>query len=340
MLKIKHYPYTIKLKRPFNLAHGSRVSTPAVLVEIFMDGKIGYGEASLPPYLGESQQNVVDFLDTLPVLAFNPENISETIEHIEQSAKGNNAAKAAMDIALHDLAGKLLGKNCSELLHIQNKEFPLSSYTIAIDSPKNIRERIKEAESFQSYKIKLGGNNDHEMVQTVVAETSKPFSVDVNQGWVNKFKALDFVKMLEDLNCQYIEQPFQREMVKETLWLADRVSIPVIADEAVKRLQDIEEVNGIYHGINIKLMKSTGLNEGLKMAQLARQKNMKLVIGSMTETSCGITAAAHLSPLADWADLDSSFLIAEDPFYGAEIVDGRVSLDTKLPGLGIQKKFL
>jgi L-Ala-D/L-Glu epimerase len=215
--------------------------------------------------------------------------------------------------------------------------FKQSSFTISIDSPKNIRERIKEAELFGFYKVKLGGGIDYEMIETLVSETDKPFSVDVNQGWVNKFKALDFVKMLQDLNCQYIEQPFQKEMIKETLWLADRVSLPVIADEALRRFSDIDQVDGIYHGINIKLMKSTGIAEAVKMIASARNKNMKLVLGSMVESSCGISAAAILSPLADWVDLDSSFLISNDPFRGAEIYEGKVVFDKTLPGIGVKK---
>ncbi|MBA3899871.1 MAG: dipeptide epimerase [Bacteroidetes bacterium] len=336
-MKIKQYSFTLNLKRPFNLAHGSRTTTPIVLVELSSDGKVGYGEASLPPYLGETQESVAKFIDSIPELNFNPEDIFGMIQQIDKIAIGNNAAKAALDIALHDLAGKVMNKGCSELLKLPEMDFPITSFTISIDTPKNIRERIKEADSFHFYKVKLGGSNDMEMIQALTSETKKPFSVDVNQGWINKYKALDFVKMLQDLNCQYIEQPFQKEMIKETLWLADRASLPIIADESVKRLDDISEVDGIYHGINIKLMKSTGITEAMKMITLARQKQMKVVFGSMVESSCGITAAAHLAPLSDWVDLDSSFLISGDPFRGAEIIDGKICHDKNLPGLGISK---
>lgn len=337
-MKLIIYPYTLKLKYPFTLASGSRTTTPVVLVEMEHQGLTGYGEASLPPYLDETQESVIKFLNSIDLSKISENlNISDVTDYVDRLALNNTAAKAAIDIALHDLKGKILNKSCTEFLNIPAKDYPVSSYTIGMDSPENIEKKIKEADNFDLFKIKLGGNNDREIIEAVKKCTNKAFTVDVNQGWRNKFQALDFIKGLEENNCVYVEQPFSKEMIKETRWISDRSSIPIIADEAVQRLVDIDKVNGIYHGINIKLMKCTGINEALKMIQLAKEKRMKVIIGSMTETSCGNTAAAHLTPLADWADLDSSYLIINDLFEGVKIVGGRVFLEKNKPGIGVKK---
>lgn len=336
-LKLNFYSYTLSLKYPFTLASGSRTTTPIILTEIENDGITGYGEASLPPYLGETQQSVMNFLKKINFSKTDPLNISDFIAYIDQLAPGNTAAKASIDIALHDLKGKVLNKTCPELLEISIRDYPLSSYTIGIDSVQNVKKKIKEAENFNFFKIKLGSNYDKEIIEAVRNSTDKPFSVDVNQGWTNKYFALDFIKMLEDYNCIYVEQPLPKEKIKETRWIADRSSVPIIADEAVQRLNDIHNVDGIYHGINIKLMKCTGLNEALKMIDLAKKKQMRTIIGSMTETSCGIAAASHLSSLVEWADLDSSYLITNDPFEGIKVVNGRVVPEKNKPGIGIKK---
>ncbi|HET6244403.1 MAG: dipeptide epimerase [Bacteroidetes bacterium] len=326
------------LKYPFTLSMGSRTSTPIILTEIEHNGLIGFGEASLPPYLGETQKSVIDFLKKINFSnLIDPLNIADFIIYIDKLDPGNTAAKASIDIALHDLKGKLLKKNCSEFLNLPNNEYPVSSYTIGIDSLEKTKNKIAEAKDFNFFKIKLGSNYDKEIIETVIKNTDKPFAVDVNQGWKNKYSALDFVKMLEDYNCTYIEQPLPKEMIKETRWLADRSSVPIIADEAVQRINDINNADGIYHGINIKLMKCTGLNEALKMIELGREKQMKIIIGSMTETSCGIAAASHISTLADWADLDSSYLITNDLFEGIKIANGCIIPKKNKPGIGIEK---
>ncbi|MDQ3192848.1 MAG: dipeptide epimerase [Bacteroidota bacterium] len=337
-MKLNFYSYTINLKHPFTLASGSRTTTPLVLTEIEHDGIIGYGEASLPPYLGETQQSVKDYLGRIHFPnKFDPLQISDFIADIDKLAPGNTAAKASVDIALHDLKGKLLNKNCSEFLNIQSQKKCESSLTIGIDSIPIIIKKIQEADNFNYFKIKLGSSNDKEIIEAVLKTTHKPFCVDVNQGWRNKYQALDFIKLLEDCNCIYIEQPLPKELIKETRWLADRSSVPIIADEAIQRFNDIKNANGIYHGINIKLMKCTGLNEALRMIAEAREKQMKIIIGSMTETSCALSAASLLSPLADWADLDSQYLITNDLFEGMKILNGQIITEKNKPGIGIKK---
>jgi L-Ala-D/L-Glu epimerase len=338
-LKLTFYPYTLHLKRPFTLASGSRSTTPIVIMELLYMGEIGYGEASLPPYLGETQETVGSFLKLIDVSKLDPFNIEQSLEYIDSLAPANNAAKASVDFALFDLLGKIKNESCFDILKIKEC-FPVpSSYTIAIDFPKNILERIEDAKEFKILKVKLGGKDDHLTIKTILEASDKPFCVDINQGWTNKYLALDFIKMLQDNNCLYIEQPFAKEMVRETLWVSDRSDIPVIADEAVKVFADIAPLDGIYHGINIKLMKSCGLLQAKKMVEFAREKKLKTVIGSMTETSLGITAAANFSCLTDWVDLDSSHLIVDDPFSGVKIKEGLISPENKLPGIGVVKKL-
>ena len=190
-----------------------------------------------------------------------------------------------------------------------------------------MQEKIREAEAYPKLKIKVGTDNDEEILKAVREVTDKPLRVDANEGWKTKEEALEKIKWLESLNVEFIEQPLPATMLEETRWLRDRINIPIVADEAVKSAADIPKLAQAYDGINIKLMKSGGIQEALRMIWMARSLGLKIMLGCMVESSCAISAAAHISPLVDWADLDGNLLIANDPFKGVTVEDGKLILN-------------
>jgi len=330
-------PYELKLKHVFTVASGSRSTTPVMLTSITWKDIVGYGEASMPPYLGESHATAHAFLSKVDLTSFNsPFLIEDILTYVDQVAPGNYAAKASVDIALHDLVGKLMQQPWHRIWGLNPEHAPVTSFTIGIDKPEIVREKTLEASSFRLLKVKLGGGNDKEMIETVRSVTRVPLGVDVNQGWKNKHEALDMIHWLKEQGVIYIEQPLPGTEIDNIAWITGESPIPVIADEAVQRPTDVNKAHGVYSGINIKLMKCGGLRAAYTMVSMARSLGLKVMIGCMTETSCAVTAAAQLAPLADWADLDGNLLISNDPFEGLRIMDGRVVIP-ELPGIGVIK---
>lgn len=333
-LKLSFKPNELKLRHAFNLARNSRTTTPDVLVQLEYDGIVGYGEASMPPYLGESIESVTKFLGNLDLGQFNdPFRIEEILSYVDGTAPDNRAAKASVDIALHDLLGKIMGQPWYKIWGLSPEKTPNTSFTIGIDKADVVRQKVDEAAPYKVIKVKMGLDNDKELVEIIRSKTDKPLCVDANQGWTDKEKALDMCHWLKERGCMFVEQPFDKKMIDETAWLRERSPLPIIADEFCQRIPDVMRAYQVYDGINIKLMKSTGLHEAYKMAVLAKSLGMKLMIGCMTETSCAISAAAQLVPMADWVDLDGNLLIANDSFDGVKVVDGKITLTDK-PGIG------
>lgn len=336
-MKLRFYPYTLELKHTFTVATASRKVTPVMMVEIEYDGVIGYGEASMPPYLGESHQTASEFLSKVDLEQFpDPFKLEEILAYVDSIAPGNPAAKASIDIALHDLLGKLMGQPWYKIWGLNPEKTPYTSFTIGIDKPDIVKQKVKEAEQYKILKVKLGLDNDKEMIETIRSVTDKPIRCDVNQGWKDKDQALKMIEWLATKRVEFIEQPMPKEWYNEHAWLRERSPLPIIGDESVQRLPDIKKAYGVYDGINVKLMKATGMREAYKMILLAKSLDMKVMIGCMTETSCAISAAAQLSPLVDWADLDGAELISNDLFEGTKIIDGKVTL-SQLPGIGVKK---
>jgi len=334
-LVLSFSPYELKLRHSFNLAKYSRTTTPDVQVQIEYDGIIGYGEASMPPYLGESVSSVVSFLSKLDLSQFSdPFRIEEIHEYMESVAPNNRAAKASVDIALHDLLGKIMGQPWYKIWGLNPEKTPDTSFTIGIDTAEVVRQKVDEASPYNVLKVKMGLDNDKELVDIIRSKTDRPICVDANQGWNSKEKALEMCHWLAERNCLFVEQPLPKEMLDETAWLRERSPLPIIADEFLQRLPDVRRAAQAYDGINIKLMKSTGMHEAYKMAVLARALGMKVMLGCMTETSCAVTAAAQLSPMVDWADLDGNLLIANDCFDGIKIANGKVTIPDR-PGIGV-----
>ena len=334
-MTLKFLPFELKLRHAFNLAKYSRTSTPGVQVKIEYEGVVGYGEASMPPYLGESIETVTKFLSKVDLSQFNdPFKMEEILAYVDALEPENRAAKASVDIALHDLVGKLIGQPWYKIWGLSIDKIPQSSFTIGIDTPEVVKQKIKEADDYKVIKIKLGLDNDKEMIDIIRQCTDRPICVDANRGWKTKEQAMQIIEYLADKNCLFIEQPMMEECLDDTAWIRERSPIPIIADEVFHRLPDIVKLKDYYDGINIKLMKSTGMSEAYKMITLARAFGMKIMCGCMTETSCAIAAAAQLSPLIDWADLDGNVLIADDIFDGIKVIDGKVTPSDK-PGIGI-----
>lgn len=336
-LRLAFFPYELKLRHAFNLARSSRTTTPDVQVEIEFDGVKGYGEASMPPYLGESVESVCRFLGRLDLGQFSdPFRIEEIHEYMESVAPDNRAAKASVDIALHDLCGKIMGQPWYKIWGLDPGRTPCTSYTIGIDTPEVVRQKVAEAAPYRVLKVKMGLDNDRELVETIrECRPDVPLCVDANQGWNDRARALEMCHWLKERGCMFVEQPFDKSRLDDAAWLTERSPMPVIADEAVQRLTDVGRLAGAYSGINIKLMKSTGMHEAYQMAVLARALGMKVMLGCMTETSCAVTAAAQLSPMADYADLDGNLLISNDRFDGLTIENGRVIIPSR-PGIGVK----
>lgn len=336
-LKLSYRPYDLQLKHTFTVAEYSRNTTPVVLTELEYDGITGYGEASMPPYLGESHETVLKFLSKVDMEQFtDPFRMDEILEYIDSVDKGNRAAKASVDIALHDLVGKIVNQPLYRLWGLTPEDTPVTSFTIGIDKPDVVVAKTKEASRFKVLKVKLGRGNDKEMINAVRSVTDVPLYVDVNQGWTDKHKALEMIHWLKEQGVIFVEQPLPKERMNDMAWLTQHSPLPTMADEAFQRLSDVAKFKDVYSGINIKLMKSTGLREAHKMITVARALDMKVMMGCMTETSCAVSAAAQLSPLVDWADLDGNLLIKNDVYEGVKVINGKLTLND-LPGIGVRK---
>lgn len=338
-LTLKWMPFDALLKHPFTIANFTRTTTPIVLTEISWNGYTGYGEASMPPYLGETQASVMEFLKKIDLSKFkDPFQIQDILNYVDSIAINNTAAKAAVDIALHDLVGKILGQPWWKIWGFNSQTTPDTSFTVGLDTEEVVKQKTREAAPYNIIKVKLGRDDatDRMMINTIRSVTDKTIYIDANQGWRDKHYALDMIHWLNTKGVTMIEQPMPKLWLDETAWLTERSPLPVIADEACQRLTDITKLKGAYHGINIKLMKCTGMREAREMITYARSLNMRLMIGCMTETSCAISAAAQLATETEWADLDGNLLISNDIFDGVKIVDGKITLNDK-PGIGVVK---
>ena len=332
-------PYPLQLRHTFTVATCSRTTTPDVLVEIEHEGVVGFGEASMPPYLGESIESVCAFLSGVNLSQFSdPMQTAEILAYVDALAPGNCAAKASVDIALHDLQGKLTGRTARQIL-TGKEDFPSfqlpTTYTIGIDTAEVVQQKVQEVEGlYRRLKVKVGVPGDHELIQAIREVSDLPLTVDANQGWTDRAKALDEIEWLATQGCIMVEQPMSKLNLEDHAWLTARSPLPIIADESVQRLSDLPRLADSFTGINIKLMKCTGLYEAYRMIQEAQRLGMKVMVGCMTETSCAVSAAAQLAEFADFADLDGNLLISNDPFEGMKIVDGWIT-PTHLPGIGV-----
>ena len=338
-MKLTFRPYDLQLKHVFTISNFSRSTTPVVLTEIEYDGITGYGEASLPPYLGETQASVQDFLKKINLEQFSsPFELEDILGYIDKIAENNTAAKASVDIALHDLVGKIMGQPWYKICGLDKSKAPSTTFTIGIDTPEVVRQKTQEAAPlFNVLKVKLGHEGDKEMIEAIRSVTDKPIAVDANQGWPDKQYALDMIYWLKEKGVVMVEQPLSKHNLDDAAWITERSPLPVYADESFQRLTDVLRMKGAFSGVNIKLMKCTGMREAWKILTVARTANLKVMIGCMTETSCAVSAASQLSPAVDWADLDGNLLISNDIYKGTTVENGKLILPD-LPGIGIRNQ--
>ena len=336
-MRLSWRPYELQLQHTFTVASYSRTTTPDVQVCIDYDGITGYGEASMPPYLGHTVDSVCAFLQKVDLGQFeDPTRIDDILSYVDSLSEGDEPAKAAVDIALHDLVGKLFGQPWWRIWGLDPGKAPSTTFTIGIDTPEVVREKTLEcADRFNILKVKVGLDSDEQMISTIREVTSLPLAVDANQGWKDRSRALDEIFWLKEQGVVMVEQPMAVDRLDDIAWITERSPLPIFADESVQRLRDIPRIKGAFSGINIKLMKCTGMREAWKMLNYARAEGMRVMVGCMTETSCACSAAAQLSPAVDFADLDGNLLISNDLFRGMTVVDGRITLNDQ-PGIGLE----
>jgi L-alanine-DL-glutamate epimerase-like enolase superfamily enzyme len=330
---------TLHTRHPFIIARGGRSEYEVVWARIIdEDGIEGWGEASPSSYYGENARTVLTALDTLSGhLPEDPFDLEEAERRFERVVPRNGAARSALSGALHDLVGKRLGQPLWRLWGLDPGQAPRSSFTIGIDTPEAMRRKVEEAADYPVLKIKLGGERDEEVLRTVRAVTDRPIRVDANAGWTRD-RAIAMLPVLKEYGVELLEQPVASDDL-EGLAAVRRASpgIPVVVDESCIVATDIPKVAGAVDGINIKLAKCGSLREALRMIATARAHGLLVMVGCMIETSIGITSAAHFTPLVDIADLDGAALTVDDPFTGARIDRGQITLPTG-PGLGVARR--
>ncbi|MBK8847386.1 MAG: dipeptide epimerase [Bacteroidetes bacterium] len=325
-------------KHPFAIAHGIRDGTDSVFVKLVMNDVAGFGEATLPPYVKESQQSVIDFISKISFEDFTDENGLNKHVNFVTPNEGNYAAKAALDIALHDLYGKVNSFSCLSYLEKYKRPTPAESiYTIGFCSHEELKLKLDEASAFTLIKLKLIGTDDESFVALFKRLSNKKFCVDANQAWkdveVAKFK----VDFLQQQGCVFIEQPMPEGMEIQMPALQAIAQIPLIADESFQGDNASMELLHYFDGVNIKLMKCGGLTRAKNIIQEVHELQKKIMIGCMSESSCGTSAAAHLMGAADWLDLDGPLLIKNDPFENIRFANGQISINKGL-GLGIAER--
>jgi L-alanine-DL-glutamate epimerase-like enolase superfamily enzyme len=329
-MKLHWEPITLDLKTTFRVAHGASDQRYNVLV--YLDE--GVGEAAAVPYYDETQQGIIDYLKSVPDLGDDPFDLDAVLA---KRPAGSRAARSAIDEALHDLWGKKLGQPLYKLFGLNPDRLPLTSFTIGIDEPEVMAEQAKES-GHPVLKIKLGSEKDEEIIAAICKATNAKLRADANAGW-SREHALQIIPRLADYGLEFIEQPLAVDDVEGFFWLkeklrAQNVNIPIFADETAKTSHDVAKLAGAIDGVVVKTMKSEGIREALRMIHTARAHDMQIMLSCMVESSVGVTAAAHLAPLCDYADLDGPLLIRNHPYRGIRYEGAKFTLPDD-PGLGL-----
>ena len=326
----------LNLRHTWTTTMSSSQFRDTLYVAYARDGITGHGEgAPIVRYHedAESARKAVESVRAL-LLSANPMQFAKVMAEVFRRVPGEWAGKAAIDIALMDWVGQKLGIPLYTYFGLDPKDAPPTTFSIGIDTPEITKQKTREAADFPILKVKVGLATDEPTIEAVRSVTKKPLRVDANEGWKDKEEAVRKINWLEKMGVEFIEQPMPAEMIEETRWVHDRVHIPIIADEACERASDIPKLKGAYDGVNVKLDKCGGMLEAYRMIQVAKALGMKTMLGCMVSSSVTVTAAAHLSPLVDYADLDGNLLISNDPFHGVLVEKGKLVLPG-LPGLGL-----
>jgi L-alanine-DL-glutamate epimerase-like enolase superfamily enzyme len=334
MIQLHQHAIELRLRHTFRLARGGSDSRRVVVVEIEDDGLIGRGEAAPIARYGQDAVSAARAAEKMVARMGDPRAFDSAAARA--AVAGEPAAEAAIDMALRDLAGKRLGVPLYELMGIDPGSMPLTSFTIGMDTPEIVEQKVREAADFEILKVKMGSENDRSVLETVRRMTDRPVRVDANEGWTLE-DALERLRWLQEMGVELVEQPLPADQLDEMRELKKQSPLPLIADESVARADDIPRLAEAFDGINIKLMKCGGLGEAVRMIHVARAHGMSIMLGCMVESSLAITAAAHIAPLVDYADLDGNLLITNDPFIGAEVRQGKLVLPS-VPGLGVRAR--
>jgi len=331
-MKLHWEPITLDLKTTFRVAHGASDQRHNVLV--YLDD--GVGEAAAVPYYGETQAGIIEYLKSVPDLGDDPFDMDAVLA---KRQAGSRAARSAIDEALHDLWGRKLGQPLYRLFGLNPNNVPQTSFTIGMDEPEVMAEQA-QASGYPILKVKLGSEKDEAIIAAIRKATSARLRADANAGW-SRERALQIIPRLAEYDLEFIEQPLAVEDVDGYFWLKDRlralnVSLPIFADETAKTSRDVARLAGAIDGVVVKTMKSEGLREALRMIHTARAHDMQVMLSCMVESSVGVTAAAHLAPLCDYADLDGPLLIKNDPYRGLKYDRARISLPDE-PGIGVTR---
>jgi len=328
----------LQLKHTWTTVMSSATYRDTLHVQYGRDGLVGYGEGAPIVRYNETPQTAKYAVETVRGLLeqADPAQFSRIMAHVFSRIEGQYAAKAAIDIALMDWNGQKLGVPLFRYFGLDPKDAPVTTFSIGIDNPETTKAKVEEAAQFPVLKIKVGLDSDEATLAAVRAVTKKPLRVDANEGWTDKETAVRKINWLETQGVEFVEQPMPADRIEDTRWVRSRVHIPIIADESCLHAQDIPKVKDAFDGINVKLDKAGGILEACRMIQIAKSFGMKTMLGCMVSSSCSVTAAAHLSPLVDYADLDGNLLIANDPYVGVTVKDGKLVLPSK-PGLGLTR---
>ena len=332
MVSIRHRRYQLELRHTFRLARGASDVRHNLMIELEHDGLVGLGEAAPIERYGQDWRSSAESVEVMAGRLEDPCVFYDTAQRIAEDDQP--AAEAAVDMALRDLAGKRLRAPLYELLGVDPKATPPTSFTIGMDTPEAIAAKVEEAGDFEILKIKMGSEDDRQILEAVRDVTDRPLRVDANEGWTLE-GAVERLEWLEAMGVELVEQPLPEGELDAMRELRRLSPLPLFADESIHRAADIPQLAQGFDGINIKLMKCGGIGEALRMIATARAHGMKIMLGCMVESSLAITAAAHLSPLVDFADLDGNLLVTNDPFVGATIAGGRLVLPDG-PGLGVR----
>jgi L-Ala-D/L-Glu epimerase len=326
----------LKLRHTWTTVMSSSQHRDTVHVKFTSGEATGYGEGAPIVRYRENAESALKAIESVrPFLtAADPWHFSKNIGEVFRRVEGEWAAKAALDIAMMDWAGKTLGVPLYRYFGLDPRDAPVTTFSIGIDTPEVVRQKVREAAEYPVLKIKVGLENDEAIIEAVRSVTDKPLRVDANEGWTDKEEAVRKINWLEKQGVEFIEQPMPAAMLEEARWVRKRVHMPVIADEACLRSPDIPRLADAFDGVCIKLDKAGGMLEAFRMIQMAKSLGMKTMLGCMISSSVTITAAAHLSPMVDWADLDGNLLISNDPYSGVKVQNGKLLLPDR-PGLGL-----
>ena len=335
-MKVHSHHYTLEMQHPFGISRSVHSFQDTFIVKLTQDGKKGYGEATQNTYYGFSLENMQEKLDTLrPLIEKYPFTTPEDFwdNFLYPHLKDFRFLMAAIDEAANDLYGKLQGKPLWKLWGYSTAKLPLSTYTIAIDSIEVMKQKLLE-KPWPVYKIKLGTAHDIEILKALREITDKPFRIDANTAWTAD-QTINNSLILKDLGVEFIEQPMVYDQYEAMKYVKKHSALPVIADESIRTEDDVQKCVESFDGINVKLVKAGGITPARRMLTEARAKGVKTMIGCMTESSVGISAAAQLLPLCDYADLDGAILLKKDIAVGARLIDGKMILPD-LPGTGVE----